>query len=476
MHVKSLTGLATVAAVTAADQVANFILPEAAYPAYGCGEECQKAINQAVPADIVAVGLDFDSGFYATADNFSTSLPPGEVLKFETLDANDRLVSSGTSLFRLQYTSRDLDGAIVPATAFVALPQGSNYARQQYQHQQQQQQGRQQKLPVVAWAHGTVGLFAGCAPSNGPNMYDYGTWQPLVQRGYAVVATDYAGLGSNYTSHKYLSHRAHVHDVYYSVRAARRVLGAALADEWMAAGHSQGGGAAWKLAESALVQNDTSYLGTVAIAPATYVVDMFFDNLGKHIPALLGYFTYFPFALQRAAPSLNNNSSSSNSSSSSSAFVALDMQKRLHLAERMQVCISGMFAMVAGLNSSSQIVDAAGLARSRPEMLAWQGENSAAQGDRSPAPVLVVQGAADTTVLANTTRRAWQRSCEAGNEVHLRLYAGQEHSATTEAAAPEWVGWIDERFYGRAARKGRNCTEQARDLFAGSDTKAAPEE
>ncbi|KAM3506027.1 hypothetical protein MY11210_007719 [Beauveria gryllotalpidicola] len=464
MHVnKTLTCLATVVAVTAADQVANFILPEAEYPAYGCGDKCQKAINQAVPSDMTTVGLDFDSAFYATAHNFSTSLPPGEVLKFETLNANDRLVSSGTSLFRLQYTSRDLDGAIVPATAFVALPQASN-ARQQ---QQQPEGGKQQQqLPVVAWAHGTIGLFAGCAPSNGPNMYDYGTWKPLVQRGYAVVATDYAGLGSNYTSHKYLSHRAHINDVYYSVRAARRVLGRVLADEWMAAGHSQGGGAVWKLAESALVKNDTGYRGTVAIAPATYVVDMFLDNLGKHTPALLGYFTYFPFALQRAVPSSFNSSS----------FVALDMQKRLRLAERMQVCISGMFAMVVGLDNTTQIVNAAQLAQSRPEMLAWQRNSSAAQGDRSPAPVLVVQGEADTTVLMNTTRQAWKRSCEAGNEVHLRLYAGQEHSATTEAAAPEWVGWIDERFYGSRAQAGQNCTEKVRDLFAGSDTKAAPEE
>ncbi|KAM0740335.1 hypothetical protein ACQRIT_005519 [Beauveria bassiana] len=468
MHVKTWTCLVTVAAVTAADQVANFFLPEATYPAYGCGEECQKAINQAVPADITTVGLDFDSGFYATADNFSTSLPPGEVLKFETLNANDRTVSSGTSLFRLQYTSRDLDGAIVPVTAFIALPQGSNYARQQQQQQLEggkQQQQKQQKLPVVAWAHGTIGLFAGCAPSNGPNMYDYGTWQPLVQRGYAVVATDYAGLGSNYTSHKYLSHRAHINDVYYSVRAARRVLGAVLADEWMAAGHSQGGGAVWKLAESSFVKNDTSYLGTVAISPATYLIDMFFENMGEPTPALLGYFTYFPFAMRRAVPSLD-----------SSRFVALDMQKRLRLAERMQVCIRGMFAMVAGLNFT-QVVNVTELARGQPEMLAWQRNNSAAQGDRSPAPVLVIQGEADTSVLMKTTRQAWKRSCEAGNEVHLRLYAGQEHSATTEAAVPEWVGWIDERFYGRRApAAGQNCTEKVRDLFAGSDTKAPPEE
>ncbi|KAJ4151102.1 hypothetical protein LMH87_011819 [Akanthomyces muscarius] len=297
-------------------------------------------------------------------------------------------------------------------------------------------------------------------------MYDYSTWQPLVQRGYAVVATDYAGLGSNYTSHKYLSHRAHANDVYYSVQAARHVLGPVLADEWMSAGHSQGGGAVWKLAESQFVKNDTSYLGTVAIAPATYVVDMFFDNLGKNIPALLGYLTFFPFAISRAVPSFNGS------------FVALDMQKRLALAEKMQVCIEGMFAMVMGLNRS-QVIDEAGLARSRPTMLQWQQNNTAAEGDSSPAPVLVVQGEADTTVLMNTTRKAWRRSCEAGNEVHLRLYEGQEHSATTEAAAPEWLGWIDERFDGRQAAQqqqaGRKCTEMARNLFAGSDTKTAPE-
>ncbi len=448
MNIKTLIPLVAVAAVATVDQAANLILPQIAYPAYGCGDACQGALAQAVPADIITVGLDFDRAFYATADNFSSTLQPGAVLKFAALNANDKLVSSGTSLFRLQYTSRDLDGALVPATAFVALPQASSSS----------------KLPVVAWAHGTVGLFAGCAPSNGPNMYDYGTWQPLVQRGYAVVATDYAGLGSNYTTHKYLSHRAHINDVYYSVQAARRVLGDVLADEWMAAGHSQGGGAVWKLAESALVKNDTAYLGTVAIAPATYVVDMFFDNLGKNIPQLLGYLTYLPFALARAVPSLNGSS-----------FVALDMQRRLSLAERMQVCIEGMFAMVAGLNST-QIIDTDGLARSRPAMFRWQNNNSAAHGDASPAPVLVIQGEADTTVLMNTTRAAWKRSCQVGNEVHLRLYEGQEHSATTEAAAPEWLGWIDERFRaGRRAQAGRNCTEQVRSLFAGSDTKAAPE-
>ncbi|KAJ4151101.1 hypothetical protein LMH87_011818 [Akanthomyces muscarius] len=102
MNIKTLIPLAAVAALAAIDQAANVILPQIAYPPYGCGDACQNALKQAVPADIVTVGLDFDSEFYATAHNFSADLQPGQVLKFETLNANDRLVSSGTSLFRLQ--------------------------------------------------------------------------------------------------------------------------------------------------------------------------------------------------------------------------------------------------------------------------------------------------------------------------------------------------------------------------------------
>lgn len=450
MHRKNFTLLAGAVTLAAAHQAADFLLPTAVYPSYGCQDECQKAINLAVPSDLAFVGEDFDFDFYETAHNFSSSLAPGEVLKFDTLDANNRSVSSGTSLFRMQYTSRDLDGSIVPVTAFVAFPQ-ANF---------RQSDGR---FPLVAWAHGTIGLFPGCAQSNGPKLYDYGTWQPLVQHGCAVVATDYAGLGNNYTSHKYGSHLAHINDIYYSVQAVRKVFGYALTDEWMSVGHSQGGGAVWKLAESHFVRNDTKYLGTVALAPSTYAIDMLFENVDRDISQqIMGYITYLPFALERAIPSFNRS------------FVAPAMQKRLELAERMQVCIDGMFSMVSGLNET-QILDRAALEQSRPAMLAWQNEHTAARGDRSPAPVLVIQSDADTTVFLNTTRTAWENSCAAGNEIHLRVYQGQEHSPSVEASGPEWVDWIDDKFYGRNVHCSGKCSEKVRKLFAGKNTKAAPE-
>lgn len=433
----------------AARQAADLPIPAEEYSKYTCREECQKALKEAVPIDLYAAGKDFDFEFYATAANFSSNQPPGQILKFETLNANARNVSSGTSLYRMQYTSRDLDNSTVPVTGFIALPQVSF----------REPDG---KFPVVAFAHGTIGLFRGCATSNGPNLYDYYSWQALVERGYAVVATDYAGLGNNYTTHKYVSHLAHANDIYYSVSAARQVLGKSLTTEWMSAGHSQGGGAVWKLAESALVRNDTGYRGTVAIAPATYIVDMFFANFNKNLPELLGYFPFFSFALERAIPGFK------------SLFVASPMQKRLDLAERTQVCVRGMAAMVSGLDKS-EIVDFAGVEKNLKDMLSWQNRNSAALGDKSPAPVLVVQGLGDTSVLANTTREAWENSCKANNEVHLREYEDQEHSPVLEAASAEWLGWIDERFYGAKGAGSSRCSEKVRRLVAGSDTKTAPE-
>ena len=265
MHLKTILPLAIAAAPLAtARQASDFSLSPGEYGSYGCHEKCQKTVEQALALERNDMMADFDFDFFATAHNFSTSLQPGTILKFDTVNANDRNVSAGNTIYRIQYTSLDLDGSVVPATGFIAFPQASSPRTEV-------------KFPLVAWAHGTIGLFRGCPPTNSRDFYDYATWQPIVDRGYAVVATDYAGLGNNYTVHRYLTHQVHANDIYYSVKAARSVLGHLLTDEWMSAGHSQGGGAVWKLAESRHVRNDSKYLGTVALSPATYIVDMLLE-------------------------------------------------------------------------------------------------------------------------------------------------------------------------------------------------------
>lgn len=74
---------------------------------------------------------------------------------------------------------------------------------------------------MAAWAHGTVGLGDDCAPSTRPRSdrdAEYlGRW---LREGYAVVASDYAGLGTP-GLHKYLNGEAAARGVVDAVVAAR---------------------------------------------------------------------------------------------------------------------------------------------------------------------------------------------------------------------------------------------------------------
>ncbi|KJZ70246.1 hypothetical protein HIM_10360 [Hirsutella minnesotensis 3608] len=246
--------LCALAAAASAYRAANFDISTDLALAYACGRQCQEAVAAGSKIDRLMFGDDFDFDFYASADNLTNSRP-GNILKLEAMDATQRTFKKGTKAWRFQYTTVDLDGSLVPATAFIAFPSA---VTGQSGHDNSSTTMGQKRFRLVAWAHGTSGLFRGCAPSNGPGLFDYGTWQPLVSRGYAVVATDYAGLGNDHTLHKYGSFRTHAADVYYSAVAARNVFGHALTREWMSAGHSQGGGAVWKLAESGLVRHDTA--------------------------------------------------------------------------------------------------------------------------------------------------------------------------------------------------------------------------
>ena len=123
---------------------------------------------------------------------------------------------------------------------------------------------------MISWAHGTVGLADKCAPSKGGDQGSYGGAEPLVQGwledGYAVVATDYEGLGTP-GIHPYLQGDSEAHGVLDIVRASR-ALAPSLSKRVVIAGHSQGGHAALFAAENAPGwSRDVNHLGTVAYAP-----------------------------------------------------------------------------------------------------------------------------------------------------------------------------------------------------------------
>lgn len=76
--------------------------------------------------------------------------------------------------------------------------------------------------PLIAWAHGSVGLADVCAPSlQGRSLRDIVYLNRWLAEGYAIVATDYQSLGTP-GHHPYMNARAAAYSVLDSVRVVQR--------------------------------------------------------------------------------------------------------------------------------------------------------------------------------------------------------------------------------------------------------------
>ena len=95
----------------------------------------------------------------------------------------------------------------------------------------------------IAWAHGTTGIADVCAPSWGPrSARDTDYLYAWLAQGYAIVATDYQGLGTP-GGHPWLYVRPEAYSVLDSVRAALDAF-PVLSKSVVIVGQSQGGHAA----------------------------------------------------------------------------------------------------------------------------------------------------------------------------------------------------------------------------------------
>ena len=85
-----------------------------------------------------------------------------------------------------------------------------------------------------------------------------------VKLGYAVVATDYAGLGTDFRNAS-VDMQSNATDVIYSIAAARSAV-PQLGRRWIAMGESPGGLAALAVAQLEGGIRDPDYLGSIAVS------------------------------------------------------------------------------------------------------------------------------------------------------------------------------------------------------------------
>jgi hypothetical protein len=245
-----------------------------------CDSGCQTAFQQALASESsswVSKNLSA-SEFYSTPAN-STGAKPGDLLRWEDLsrgEANRNYSIPGSmSISRYLYMTEDIDRKPIPASAFVLLPYNKPDSNK--------------PLNTLVWTHGTAGRIQNCAPSNHKDLYY--EWQgpyALAQAGYAVVAPDYAGQGSDIPQgFMYEAGFLHAADVTYGLIAARKMMGKLLSEEYVVVGHSEGGMTAWRTNERLAMPDQEDllkagkFLGSVANAPALRPLDLIPESIWR---------------------------------------------------------------------------------------------------------------------------------------------------------------------------------------------------
>jgi pimeloyl-ACP methyl ester carboxylesterase len=353
--------------------------------------------------------------FYAPPADLSAS-KPGQLLRKEPFTGYS--LPKGATAVRILYHSLDATGKDVATSGVVLIPAGTPPPR---------------GWPVIAWAHGTSGVARLCAPSVMKDVY-YGDegLMPMVAAGFAVVATDYHGLGTP-GPHQYVNKTAQSRDVVYSIPAARSAV-STLGAKWVVDGHSQGGLAAWGVAEAEHDLKDGDYLGAVSVAGE---VD-FFAHLND-TPGVGFYLAFMAAGISARYPE----------------FKPADLLSDGMMAHYADVTTKGCFFYGYATYAD---VPVGTLLRPNWHDSPWVHqffEANAVANAPIGGPLFVIAGEADQTVPLGAVRGAVKKMCAMKQLVTFRSYPGLDHDPTMEKSTPAQLEWIRERFAGKAARS--NC-------------------
>lgn len=380
-------------------------------------------------------------------------LKAGQLLKVQRVtDPTVYAIPPSTALSRILYTSQNLNGTVIPTSAYILWP----FSPRRFSNDDVDGESA---APVVLWTHASSGIFADLAPSSHRGLW-HANAAPftLAQAGYAVVAPDYAGLGvdaswdGSFIHHEYLSSPVAAGNALDALRASRQAFPAELRDEFVAMGHSQGGGVAWGVAEALAATtsgNGSSscggrfaelvdgYRGTVAISPTTRA----FTGLAGFIAPWVGQM------LHRVFP---------------------DFELEQWLTP-LGIARVELFRELQGGISLSQHLFLTGEDLVHPDYdtKTWHAAAYANLSDVGArpfkGPLIVIQGTDDLYVSYNVTKATVEATWDfissshqeqtdtttEGLDLEFLVVPGVGHGPAMEATRMHWLQWIEDRFEGR---------------------------
>ncbi|KAH7088004.1 Alpha/Beta hydrolase protein [Paraphoma chrysanthemicola] len=394
------------------------------YAQEACDSACQSAYQASLAierASWVSQNVTLDA-FYATPANAS-SARPGALLRWE--DIPQTVVNSnftppaGMSISRFLYMTEDIDRKPIPASAFVLLPYNK---------------------PDPDKPLHTLDLY-----------YEWQGPYALAQAGYAVIAPDYAGQGSDIPQgFMYEAGFLHAADVAYGLIAARTVIGDLLSQEYVVVGHSEGGMTAWRtnerlaMPDQAALKEAGTFLGSVANSPALRPLDLIPESVRRAKGGPIGD-AVSVFFLQSLALLFPTEFRLED-------WVTNLVLARITLVE--QGCLQAGRALFANLTSNELFKSLDWL--KLPVVVDWQKRYNGAGPHALAAPMLVVAGITDPLTYAANTEWDFNQTCNSFPETKatLLLYPDTDHNVAAQNTQVDILRWIKDRFDGKAVEEG----------------------
>jgi fermentation-respiration switch protein FrsA (DUF1100 family) len=316
------------------------------------------------------------------------------------------------------YSSRTPQNRVVAVSGSVAVPTGKP---------------PKGGWPVITWAHGTTGVADVCAPSRDfagtPNptgeTYINGDLSAWLAAGYAVLRTDYQGLGTP-GKHPYLIGKAEGRGVLDIVQAARE-LDPRIGKRYLISGHSQGGHAAlFAAGEARKYMPKLRLRGTVAFAPASHILEQV-----PLLPALTS-----PSPLTALATLILDGASTQSRAINANQLLSDRVLPFYPLLQ--QQCLGRLVQSdeLGGIPPSELVRSGADVSAVNPVLAAMN------PLVRSQAPIQIEQGDADTTVFKVFTDQLRDELVAAGNQVIYKTYPGVDHVGVVTTGEPDALAFF----------------------------------
>ncbi len=359
------------------------------------------------------------SAFYTPPDPLPDG-EPGTLISSEEITAN---VPAGARAWRVMYLSTGQDGRPIAVTGIIATPAAA----------------AAEPRPVVAWAHGTLGVQSQCGTGHLPDPFvAIPEAARLMQEGYVLAATDYPGLGTPGV-HPYLFGRVAAASVLDSVRAAQQ-LDTGAGDRFAVWGHSQGGHSTlWTAQMAAEYAPELALVGAAAVAPAADLEGILEASMDTRFGALLVSMALYSWSANWPGASLE-------------AAVSSDALTQVTRIAGLCTTTPAAFLLVG-----RDLVPPSGFL---PEDLSTIDTFDDFMEQNTPTgaidvPLLIAHGTADQIIPFQGSVNEAQRRCAAGEDVEFRRYPAADHIQVLDYSAVGTIGWIEDRFAGRPL--GSNC-------------------